>query len=364
MTGIEYPWRWLADAAGTTFVLRYPWVNAVRRAVGSGERVCVLLPEVAGPLPDWGAWLSEFIDRDSPVACLTATGDFREVLQVLMMAYQVDEEGFTAGRPADGIRAFLAACRRQMPHVEKVPLLVVGADDSCATCVDALVEAQRSLGYPFVRPVLLRRTLPPRWTGEVVRFGLPEPAGDLHRIDPPPERDVSFWTNLVLALTVAWEAGAVPRLADELWDQLRVSRTLSLRDPSFDSWLNKQITEFAQRNLEAVGPSLPMPLAFGPLAAVDDLLWQRGSVAWQGKHFDVTPLRARLWINQLPDDSRESLRRRRLVNVPLTRWLSAWATSIEESLRVAVLQAGGAKFRGYLQAKPPRNRRDAQTASR
>jgi hypothetical protein len=293
-----------------------------------------------------------------------ATGDFREVTKTLSCSYQVGEDGFTDGRPADWARTFLPACRRQMPHIETVPMVVVGADDACAAGLSDLVAAQRALSYRFVRPVLLRHAAPPGWGAEVIRYGLPQPVGDLHRIDPAPERDLVFWTSLFLALTVAWEAGAMPRLADELWEQFHLGRTLSLRDAGFDAWLERQLNEFAARNLPGGGPPLPEALAFGPSATVEDGLWQRGSVAWQGGLFDVIPLRARIWIDELPDDAQEALRRRRLTNVPLARWLSAWATSIEESLRVVALHAGSLKFRRYLQSQPPRNRRDAQALSR
>jgi hypothetical protein len=364
MIPVEYPWRWLADGVGETFLLRYPWVDAVRRAVRRGELVCLLLPEAAGPLADWQEWLTELVGKDDAVSCLAAAGDFREVTETLAASYQLSEDGFTAGRPADWARTFLPACRRQMPHVETVPLVVAEADDACATGLADLVAAQRALSYPFVRPILLRRTAPPGWGGEVIRFGLPQPIGDLHRIHPAPERDLAFWTTLWLALTVVWEAGAVPRLADELWQQVRLGRTLSLRDARFDTWLEQQFDDFAARTLPESGLPLPEGLAFQPSAAIEDRLWQEGSMAWEDGFFDVTPLRARLWIQRLPDDAREALRRRRLTNAPLARWLSAWATSIEESLRVAALKAGGQKFRQYLQAQPPRNRRNTQSRSR
>src|SRR5262249_25829364 len=156
-------------------------------------------------------------------------------------SYRVDENGFTDGRPADWARTFLPACRRQMPHVDTVPLVVAEADDACAAGLADFVAAQRAIGYPFVRPILLPRKAPPGWGGEVIRFGLPQPVGDLHAIHPAPDRDPAFWTSLWLALTVTWEAGAVPRLADDLWEQLRLGRTLSLRDARFDSWLEQQL---------------------------------------------------------------------------------------------------------------------------
>jgi hypothetical protein len=244
-------------------------------------------------------------------------------------------------------------------------LLVADADDDCASGLQDLVEAQREIGYLFVRPLLLRRTLPPRWNHDVVWFGLPELVGDLHRIAPSPERDLRFWTNLLIALTVVWEAGATPRLAAELWEQLRLSRTLSLRDDGFDDWLQRQLDEYALQFALPADISLPSALAFGPMAAVDNSLWQVGAVAWQNGYFDITPLQARLWISELTDaNARESLRRRRLTNVPLARWLSAWATSIEEALRVMALRFGDVQFRRFLESQPPRNRVDTRLRSR
>lgn len=363
MTSIEYPWRWLTDGVGATFGLRYPWVDEVARAVRRLEQVCVLIPEAAGSLSSWAGWLGELIGRDPSATHHCASGDFVEITRQLAEAYQVEDVHDTE-RPDDRARVFLAACRRTMPHVEPVPLVAVEPDDDCATALGKLVQVQRALGYPFVRPVLLRRTRPPDWSAEVVRFGLPEPVGDLHRIAPSPERDLVFWTNLVIALVVTWEAGAVPQLADELWEQLRVAPGPTLRDANFDLWLEHKLNEFAVANLATQGTSLPDRLAFSPLDEVADELWQLGAVAWQDERFDVTPLRARLWIHSLEEAGREALRRRRLTNAPLARWLSAWASSIEESLRIAVLQVGGSRFRTYLRGQPPRNRRGAEANNR
>jgi hypothetical protein len=71
--------------------------------------------------------------------------------------------------------------------------------------------------------------------------------------------------------------------------------------------------------------------------------------------FDVTPLKARVWAKGLArEDAREALRRRRVENIPLARWLSAWATSIEESLRVAALSLGAVRFREYMEGQRAR----------
>jgi hypothetical protein len=138
-----------------------------------------------------------------------------------------------------------------------------------------------------------------------------------------------------------------------------------LRDDGFDDWLQRQLDEFARQNAIPLQTSLPDALAFGPLGVVDEILWHAGVVAWQDKYFDITPLHARCWINKLTTtDARESLRRRRLTNVPLARWLSAWATSIEEALRVMVLQVGDFRFRKFLQAQAPRDWHNTRLRSR
>lgn len=356
MTVIEYPWNWLTGALGESFVVRCPWADELRRAARQAESACVLVPLAAGSLDGWADWLAAEINRDGPaVACLAVRGAFGDATRGLADLYGIGEP-FRGGRPADWARRFLADARREMPQCDPVPVLVVDADDACAAGMQELVAAQRALGYSFARPVLVRRTLPPGWSGEVTRFGIPELVGDLYRISPPPARDITFWTNLVLALTVTWEAGATPPWADELWEQLQLTRTQTLRDAGFDDWLQHQLQEFADKRPLPAKP-LPERLVFGPVPEVDDEFWQRGVVVNQGGRFDVLPLRARVWVRQLPrEDQREALRRRRLANVPLARWLSAWAASIEESLRVAALVPGSDKFRRFLKARPPRTK--------
>ncbi|MBA4190591.1 MAG: hypothetical protein C0467_21605 [Planctomycetaceae bacterium] len=364
MTAIEYPWRWLTDAIGSSFGVRYPWAEAVRQAAGRAELACVLFPTAAGALEGWADWLASQISPESPTGCQVALGGFRDVTQTLADCYQVGEP-FQCGRMVDWARRFLADTRRQMSQCDPLPLLVIDPDDACATGLQELVGAQRSLGFPLTRPLLLCRTVPTDWSGEIHRFGLPELVGDLHRIAPPPGRDVVFWTNLVLAITVTWEAGATPWLADELWDQLQLERTKSLRDAGFDNWLQGQLNKFVAQHPEISDRQLPDRLAFGPVSVLDDHFWQVGAAMYQNGQFDVTPLRARSWVQSIQhEDTREALRRRRLENIPLARWLSAWATSIEESLRIATLAMGSTKFREFLKGRPPRNRGDSRVSSR
>jgi hypothetical protein len=96
MSAPIYPWRWLSEGVGTTFVLRYPWIDALREAARGAEAVCLLVPEAAGPLADWSDWLAERIDGEGSVSCLCASGDFLEVSRALALAYQF-EEGVEGG---------------------------------------------------------------------------------------------------------------------------------------------------------------------------------------------------------------------------------------------------------------------------
>ncbi len=364
MSELVYPWRWLAEGVGEAFSLRYPWADEVRAAAGRSGASCLLLPEVAGPLSDWANLAVDWTARDGHAPCLASGGSFEEATRTLCESYGIGEP-YREGRPAEWARRFLVECRREMPQVDAVPLIVPEADDTCSSSLLDLVRAQRDLGYEFARPMLLRRTTPPGWGGNVVRFGLPDLVGNLDRIAPSPEREPESWTRSMIALIVIWEAGATPHLADELWERLCMRQTLSLRDSEFDRWVGLELDAFAVQSQSSLDLSLPSWLAFEPAREVEDKLWQAGAVAWQDDHFDVTPLRARLWIKSLGDgDARDSLRRRRLTNVPLARWLAAWATSVEESLRIAALQAGSLEFRGYLETQPPRDRRNRLMRSR
>ncbi len=363
MSDVVYPWRWLAESVGESFSLRYPWTEDIRAAAGRAGASCLLLPEVTGPLAEWASLVADWIAQDGHSPCLAIGGSFEEATRTLSEAYGVGEP-YREGRPAEWARRFLVECRREMPQVDAVPLLVPDADDPCSSALQDLVRAQRDLGYEFTRPMLFRRATPPGWGGDVVRFGMPELVGNLDRITPSPEHEPNSWTRSMIALIVVWEAGATPYLADELWERLRLRQTLSLRDSEFDRWLGQELDGFASRSQPPLETPMPLSLAFEPMREAEDELWQAGAVAWQGDHFDVTPLRARLWIKGLGGDARDSLRRRRLTNVPLARWLAAWATSVEESLRVAALQAGSLDFRSYLERQPPRDQRNRALRNR
>lgn len=350
MTPTAYPWAWLAEAVAPAFAVRYPWVERVRRAGASAEAVCLLVPAAAGPLAGWAGWVVEELADDRPVDA--PAGDPPAVAAALAQLTGLDPP---AAEPGWADRLLVAA-RREVPHVTPTPLVVGGPGGSALGMLDDLLRAQRAIGYPLARPVVVARTRPPGWGGEVVRFGLPEPAGCLHRIDPAPARDVPFWTGAVLALVAAWEAGAVPARADELHDQLTRTRIKTARDPGFDDWLDGRLDKFAAAVDWADAPPVPPDLAFGPAAdgAVDDGLWQAGAVGWAGGWFDLTPVRARGWARTADPAARAGVTRRRLVNAPLARWLAAWAASVEEALRVLGLRQGVGKLRDHLGRAGPR----------
>src|SRR5262249_5410168 len=112
MTAVEYPWRWLTDCVGTSFVLRYPWVEAARLAASrSPSPVCILRPGAAGDLGGWGAWLAALLAREDAPPSLSVGGDFAEVRRALGDAFLPAEEA-PAGPAGAWANAFLAACRR------------------------------------------------------------------------------------------------------------------------------------------------------------------------------------------------------------------------------------------------------------
>lgn len=353
-------YRWLVDALAPTFTVRHPWVDAVRRATGSAESACVLIPEAAGDLAGWGVWLEGELEESRPAVAVGP--DFAAAAAALEQLSGVERTDI--GRPTDWVATFLPAARRAEPHVATVPLLVVNPTPECVSGLTALVQTQRAITYPLVRLVIVARSVPDGWAGETIRFSLPEPVGDLHRNIPHPVRDLDYWTSAVLALAAVWEAGAVPALADELWHQLCGTRILSPRDPGFDDWLVGRLEGFARSAVWSADLTIPDALAYAPVRpdASYEPSWHAGAMGYADGWFDLTPVRARGWALALPDSClREAVARRRLVNAPLARWLAAWAASVEEALRVLTLRAGCAQFRAYLRSAAPRYRGGADS---
>lgn len=352
--------RWLADAIAPAFAVRYPWADALRRAVATAECACAVFPRAAGELDEWALWLEGELDAARPALALGPTA--RHARDALLHHTGVREDDLAH---ADWPAALPAVARRATPHVDPVPLIVIDPDHECATALARLLAAQRDINYPLARPVLVCRAVPRGWPGEAIRFGPPEPVGDLCRPVPPPG-DRDFWTHALLALAATWEAGAVPARADELWEQLTLDRALTPRDAGFDRWLERQLTAFA-RGIDWTGaPEVADVLAFGPVrpAPVHEAAWHAGALSHANGWFDLTPTRARGWLETLNGaDRREAVTRRRLVNAPLARWLAAWAASVEEGLRVLAVRSGRDKFRAFLQSEPPR-RRDRGFANR
>src|SRR5262245_61258486 len=108
MTPPAYPWAWLADAVTPAFTVRYPWVDAVRRAGESAEAVCVLIPDAAGPLESWGVWLEGVLDSPRPVA---APGREFQAVAVALEQQSCVEPTSVRGC-SDWVSAFLPAARR------------------------------------------------------------------------------------------------------------------------------------------------------------------------------------------------------------------------------------------------------------
>ena len=352
MTTVEYPWPWLEEAVSPMFTVRYPWLYLFRGAVrgnpagGGASPVCLLVPAASGSLAAWQSWMAELIADRGPI---TAPGpSWPDVVLALERVHAFDEPGEPA--PAVWIPRFLAAARRHCPHVQPTPLIVADPERPCADALRELLQRQSDINYPLIRPVLLAHTAPAGWGG-VIRYGTAEPIGDLYRLQPTPSADPIRWTKALLALTAVWEAGTRPALAAELWEDLTSTRSLPLSDTRFDKWLDGRLNTFAARTEWLPHPPLPEALAFAPLRAdqLDDQWWQSGAVGCEGDWFDLSPTRARTW--NLEGAAADAVARRRVVNVPLARWLAAWAASVEEGLRGWLLRHSGHSSRGI----PPRN---------
>ena len=357
MNPVEYPWPWLADSLGGNFVVRHPWIDELATHARRADLATLLIPESAGALAGWETWLVERLDAVAPLPCLRVAGDIREVIRSVADHCQVGDgagESFEPRQLPATLDRLLARCKAEMPHVDTLPLVIADPGDECANGLRELVRAQRALGYNLVRPVLLRRTVPPGRAGEVVRFGQPEWTGNLSALTPLPSADPAFWTRLYLAMTVVWETGASPALAAELWDTLTLEGKFTIRDYRFDGWLDQELNNFAARQAVAAKTPFPDMLVFGPRRNVPDEWWQAGLAVWQGDGYDASPLWVRARFGTLGETARESLRRRRLTNIPMVRWLAAWATSIEEGLRVCVLEAGTARFFDKIGKTAPR----------
>ena len=172
-------------------------------------------------------------------------------------------------------------------------------------------------------------------------------------VTPSVEQDPRFWTDWYLTMTALWEGGGVPSLATELWEELRLERRYDITSAGFDTYIEGKVNEFSRQRFGQVNQP-PMAILQRSMTTVDEDLWQSGSVVWRHGFFDLSPLHARSWFATVVDKRlAEIVRRRVLTNVPLSRWLSGWASSIEETLRLAALRIDETAVRNYFQGQQP-----------
>jgi hypothetical protein len=193
--------------------------------------------------------------------------------------------------------------------------------------------------------------------------------GNLERL-PDPHTGHTVWRSLVILSQVVWEVGGLPRLVADLYDLLDAELP-SWDNGGFEQRFERALREFADRDIcEKLPGALRHRLRqWGrPHQALtyvertilsnteDQELWARGLLQRYGQGFDITPVAARQLLrvpDSLSEDDAEALRRRRLNNAPMARWLASWAASVEERLRHVVMNEGASEFHRQLCGAPP-----------
>ena len=352
--------------------LRYPWLQEARACHANLQPARLLFPSVVGNLDDVLVWL---INRED---CAVDPLNITDKEAAADISSRMLLEEFHSPNKLGGAawcEDLLSACRERGFGNGGDPLrtFVRLAGESADRVLKELLDAQDRLGYCAMIPVVLDN----RWVDATgyrqIFFGPPLIHGSLGTL-PDVDAADQTWRQLYLALTSVWESGGIPRFAVDLYENLMKS-VPAWKDKGFLGSLEKVLTDFGQkfvqdnpedqepgrrRLLDWVRPhkSLTGEECSGLTSEEDRVLWHMGYLTYQESRFDMTPLVARMLIQTSLEgdpDGREALRRRRLGNPILTRWMAAWAATVEELLRQVVLSEGESRFRSYLEKLKPIN---------
>ena len=360
MNGLVYPWPWLRDSDRGPLDIRIPWLERIRTAACQRQPVVLLVPEAAGDLEFWGQWLWSALDAERLLDVFSGPPTAADIENYFCL-----EPPFGAPR---GSRAWAESLLRKYRDREQqvTPDLVVAIASSPSDwlLLETWIEAQRSTSVPLLSPIVLARDPPiGNAFSLVVRFGAPEIIGNLHSVQVFPDANVELWTSHYLALTVVWECGGLPHVADELWTFLR-DELPALDRTHFDELLRNKLNTFARQQPASsiatdITPRLRAWCKSPPERYADEELWEcwhQGILTVVHDGFDLTPMVGRALFARLPaGELRQALHRRRLVNAPLARWLAAWGATIEESLRIVVMGLGVSSFKEFLQQSAARS---------
>lgn len=369
MSDLAYPWPWAVECLQGFFTLRIPWLEEFLAAIRARHPTCLLLPEACGPLSDWSLWVGEYLWQEArtDVEQLPPGEDSRAILD----HFQLDEPRDCDPGTAPWRATLLKQYANRVGYVEPRLVVVVTEQQGGRTSWEEWVGTQQQLNIPMICPIMLARDVPSSNLWHSIRFGAVQILGNVHVLDVSPQQDPARWTRLLKALTALWECSSIPAMADELWSEFNLELDL-LDSPGFDARLRRVLAEFSANSV--VGTAVlsglsqvqawvrPRPDHGLGLQPDEEPLWHAGVLAWDSLRFDLTSVAARVLTKHLTkEDEVELVRRRRIYNHALGRWLAGWATAVESGLRLAAIRVGQPALRRFLEQRRPFR---AGTASR
>jgi hypothetical protein len=346
----------------------YPWFHALIRHVRSKESSYLVVPRAFGEFSELSFWLEDELPAVSDLGRLLVVdyqeGDIREAIVDKLV------EGFSSSNLTDSAAWFedlLTAYREENPpNIPPRVFLIRIENASNWTWLERLLASQQRVGVSAAICIVITNS-PPPGASHVVRYSPPHLFANLERL-PDPDRDTVFWNSILNSFIVVWESAGIPDVAIRLNEELCL--TLGVwSDASYGRRRDETLRKYAQALLNGLASdeiarlkAWASPAANIRLEEQTDLinpldvqLWHLGALQFQDGIFDITPIAARYLLsvhNDLPKDERLALERRRLNNAALARWISGWAATIEENLRLVVLTFGDGEFYKFLQAAP------------
>jgi hypothetical protein len=339
-------------------------MEAVRDALRSAHRPTALLaPRAAGSVAEICGWVLDAVSDvslDGPETVPDWESADPDLLQRGLVAR------FCSLDPADASAAVRILIADEPPDDGGPPVW---------ERVGALEAAQARLGRRLVCPLVVSHAPPTEPLSGLLTivFGPPRMLGSLAGL-PDPDHESLAWRSLLLRSVAAWECGGIPARTSECAEHL--DRTVpDWAARGFDAAVNSRLKLFADglRTQMGLGPEAlrrlqswarpirraESPAPWASRGGLDYELWHSGALVAEEYGPDLCPAAARMICDALADsDDRSAVRRRRLAAAPLSRWLAAWAATVEDALRVAVLQDGDSRFRTYLEKQPPRRNAD------
>jgi hypothetical protein len=359
-----------ANNAATYCSFEYPWFHSIITQIRAEESCYLVVPQVFGDLCELCFWLEDEFQKASELGrVLVLNGPVGELVPDIVEKLV---EGFSSTNRSGSVPWFeelLTAYRDENPPaIPPRTFLVVLQDASEWHWLEELSKSQRRFGVTAATCIVVTNFAPTMGTN-IVRYSPPHLFANLERL-PDPDHDNSFWSSILNSFIAVWESAGIPEVATHLNEELSASLG-TWSEANYGMRRDEVLRKYADSAMSMLTPSeidrlktwaLPVPnTEVEPTALInptDVKLWHSGALQYQDGIFDITPVAARRLMivsNALTEDERMSLVRRRLNNASLARWISGWATTVEENLRQVILSCGDNEFFKYLQAASPFN---------